>query len=71
MSTHTGDSSGGVLHVHDLNKDVFKNRLAFLGCLIVLYCCVSLAFYSGYEDMGVLDAIYFAIMTMATVSCMW
>ena len=56
-----------VLRIHDLNKNISSNRIAFFGCLILLYIGISIAFYTGYEDMSVLDAVYYAIITMATV----
>jgi hypothetical protein len=64
-----GGSTGAkvVLRIHDLNKNISHHRVAFFACLILLYVCTSIAFFSGFEDMSVLDAVYYAIITMATV----
>mmetsp|Transcript_17195 Transcript_17195/g.28772 ORF Transcript_17195/g.28772 Transcript_17195/m.28772 type:complete len:448 (-) Transcript_17195:39-1382(-) len=62
-----GDGVMQMLHIHDLNKNIANNRLAFFGCLIFFYVCLSVAFYSGFEEMSVLDAVYYAIITMSTV----
>jgi hypothetical protein len=56
-----------VTHIHDLNKNIASSRVAFFGLLIVLYILLSIAFFSGFEKMSILDAVYYAIITMATV----
>jgi hypothetical protein len=57
-----------VLHIHDLNRPLASRRVLVFLWAVAAYLLLSVAFFSGVEDMSALDAVYYAVITMATVS---
>jgi hypothetical protein len=68
MPTSPPSPTEAVLHIHDLNRPLASRRVLVFLWAVAAYLLLSVAFFSGVEDMSALDAVYYAVITMATVS---